>query len=64
MILLMALTNAKYLFLGEKYVSDSKTVLGELTKKCRQLACFICEMFIVTCGVIVPPKTYFKHLYK
>ncbi|KAK7074999.1 hypothetical protein SK128_009856 [Halocaridina rubra] len=48
---------------AEKYVLEAEQILQQALKNNRKLACFISESVVVNCGVIVPPKNYFKLLY-
>lgn len=47
----------------EKYILDAEVIIQEAVKNNRSIACFISESIFVNCGVIVPPKNYYKLLY-
>ncbi|CAL4126378.1 unnamed protein product, partial [Meganyctiphanes norvegica] len=48
---------------GQKYIQDAENVLRKIALDNRNLAAFISEPIGVNCGVIIPPKNYYKDIY-
>lgn len=48
---------------AEKYVKEAEHIVRQAIRSNRKIACFVSESIVVNCGVIVPPRNYFRHLY-
>lgn len=48
---------------GQKYIQEAENILHEMESNNRNLAAFISEPIVVNCGVVIPPKNYYKDLY-
>ncbi|XP_071528295.1 ethanolamine-phosphate phospho-lyase-like [Panulirus ornatus] len=48
---------------AEKYVMEAKRIITHGTRNNRKVGCFISEPIVVNCGVIVPPRNYYRLLY-
>lgn len=48
---------------AEKYVKEADRIITQATCNNRQISCFISECLIVNCGIVVPPRNYFRLLY-
>ncbi|XP_034935811.1 alanine--glyoxylate aminotransferase 2-like [Chelonus insularis] len=50
--------------LGEKYAADVKRICDDVKRKGRGIRAFIAETLISVGGQIIPPKNYFKNVYR
>ncbi|XP_042215151.1 ethanolamine-phosphate phospho-lyase-like isoform X3 [Homarus americanus] len=48
---------------AEKYVMEAERIISQATRNNRKISCFISECMIVNCGIILPPRNYFRLLY-
>ncbi|XP_047485500.1 5-phosphohydroxy-L-lysine phospho-lyase-like isoform X1 [Penaeus chinensis] len=48
---------------AEKYVKEAEHIIHQAIRSNRKIACFVSESIVVNCGVIVPPRNYFRLLY-
>nr|XP_045592082.1 ethanolamine-phosphate phospho-lyase-like isoform X2 [Procambarus clarkii] len=48
---------------ADKYVKEAERIITQATDNGRKIGCFISECIIVNCGIIFPPRNYFKDLY-
>ncbi|ROT65743.1 putative 5-phosphohydroxy-L-lysine phospho-lyase-like isoform X2 [Penaeus vannamei] len=48
---------------AEKYVKEAEHIIHQASRSNRKIACFVSESIVVNCGVIVPPRNYFRLLY-
>ncbi|XP_076048169.1 ethanolamine-phosphate phospho-lyase-like isoform X2 [Oratosquilla oratoria] len=48
---------------GERYSLEAERIIQQAVLNNRQISCFISEPIVVNCGVIMPPRNYYTHLY-
>ncbi|KAK3857822.1 hypothetical protein Pcinc_035949 [Petrolisthes cinctipes] len=48
---------------AEKYVMEAERIISQATISGRSIACLITESVVVNCGVIIPPRNYYRLLY-
>jgi len=52
------------LFPGDFYVEEVSSAIETISKSGGKLAGFMCEPLAISCGIIVPSKTYYKRVYE
>lgn len=50
--------------LGEKYARDVKRICDDVNSQGRGIRAFIAESLVSVGGQIIPPKNYFRNVYR